>query len=179
MRNMIAVLSLCSLGAFAPTTNAAENGFYLGGGAGAYFLDIDESDFDDGAPTAKVFAGYRLHPNLAVEADYQKLYKSSGDIFGIDTGVKADAWTVALRPTFPLTDFIDLYGKIGYAWYDVEASASVGGLTFTESESERDLTWGGGVDFNFGNLSLRGELSRIEVEDADLNMLTAGVVYRF
>ena len=172
-------LSALSLSALSLSANATDNGLYLGGGVGAYTLDIDDTDFDDGATVAKVFAGYRLHPNLAIEADYQKLFEASDDILGVNAEVDADAWTVALRPTLPLTDFVDLYAKVGYTWYDVETKASLLGVSTTLDESDSDFSWGGGVDFNFGNLSLRGELSRIEVNDADLNLLTAGVVFRF
>jgi OOP family OmpA-OmpF porin len=184
MRKAIALLLPLSIGAFAlsavpASANASDTGLYLGGGVGAYTLDIDNTDFDDGATVAKIFAGYRLHPNLAIEADYQKLFEADDDILGVNAEVDADAWTVALRPTLPITDFIDLYGKIGYTWYDVETKASLLGVSTTLDDSDSDFSWGGGVDFNFGNLSLRGELSRIEVNDADLNLLTAGVVFKF
>jgi len=184
MRKAIALLFPLSIGAFAlsavpASANAADTGLYLGGAVGAYTLDIDDTDFDDGATVAKFFAGYRLHPNLAIEADYQKLFEADDDILGVNAEVDADAWTVALRPTLPITDFIDLYGKIGYTWYDVETKASLLGVSTTLDDSDSDFSWGGGVDFNFGNLSLRGELSRIEVNDADLNLLTAGVVFKF
>lgn len=187
MRKAIALPSVLSLGLIALAAasvprpaNAADTGLYLGGGVGAYSLDIDDTSFDDGAAVGKILAGYRLHPNLAVEADYQRLFKAKDDILGVKAEVDADAWTVALRPTLPLTDFIDLYAKVGYTWYDVETKASLLGVpAINDSDSDSDFSWGGGVDLNFGNLSLRGELARIEVNDADLNLLTAGVVFRF
>jgi OOP family OmpA-OmpF porin len=169
----------CALATIPLSAHATDNGLYLGGGAGVYNLDINDTDFDDNATVGKIFAGYRLHPNLAIEADYQKLFEADDDILGLKTEVDADAWTVALRPTLPLTDFVDLYAKVGYTWYDVKTKASLLGVSTTDSESDSDFSWGGGVDFNFGNLSLRGEFSRIEVNDADLNLLTAGVMFRF
>ena len=78
-----------------------------------------------------------------------------------------------------LTDFIDLYGKIGYSHYDAEVQTTILGSSFSADGSDNALSWGGGVDFNFGNLSLRGEVSRIEVDDADLNLVSAGLVLRF
>ena len=173
---LFGTLALSAFPSFADTT---DNGLYIGGGIGAYTLDIDDTDFDDGATVAKIFAGYRLHRNLAVEVDYQKLFESDDDLLGVNAEVEVDAWTVALRPTLPLTDYIDLFAKVGYTWYDVETKASLLGVSAFEDESDSDFSWGGGVDFNFGNLSLRGELSRIEVNDADLNLITAGVVFRF
>ena len=158
---------------------AAEQGLYVGAGVGAYTLDIDDTDFDDNATVARVFAGLQFSENWAIEGEYQKLFESEDDIFGAQAELEADIWTISLRPMISLTDFIDLYGKIGYSHYDAEVQTTILGSSFSADGSDNALSWGGGVDFNFGNLSLRGEVSRIEVDDADLNLVSAGLVLRF
>jgi hypothetical protein len=46
--------------------------------------------------------------------------------------------------------------------------------------SDDDFTWGGGVDFHLGDLlTLRGDISRVEIEDSDLNLISAAVILRF
>lgn len=173
-----ALLGVISIVAF--SANAAEQGLYMGVGVGVYTLDIDDTGFDDKATVAKGIAGLRLSDNLAIEVDYQKLFTVEDDILGVEAEIDADAWTVSLRPILPISDFVDLYGKVGYTWYDIEARASIlGGPSISDGDSDSSFSWGGGVDLNFGNVSLRGEVTRIEVDDADLNLVTVGVLVRF
>ncbi|MEM7220607.1 MAG: porin family protein [Pseudomonadota bacterium] len=155
----------------------AENfGPYIGGGAGVYTLDIDDLDFDDNAAVARVFAGYRLSDYLAIEGDYQKLFESNGDTLELE----GDAWTVAARLILPLNDAIDLYAKAGYTFYEFDASANIPGVDLTTSGDDEDWIYGAGVDFHLGdNLSLRGEWNRVDINNTDLNLVTAGLVFRF
>ncbi len=182
MRNcvfIILTILLTGMVLASPKAVAGEPGLYIGGGVGAYTLDIDDTDFDDNATVARVFAGLQFTENLAIEGEYQKLFESEDDIFGVDAELEADIWTISLRPILPLTDFVDLYGKIGYSHYDADVQASILGASFSADDSDTVFSWGGGVDLNFGNLSLRGEVSRIEIDDADLNLVSAGLVFRF
>ncbi|MEM7100059.1 MAG: porin family protein [Pseudomonadota bacterium] len=158
---------------------AGEQGLYFGGGVGAYTLDLNDSNFDDDATVARIFAGLQFTDNLAIEGEYQKLFESEDDIFGADAELEADIWTISIRPILPLTEFLDLYGKLGYSHYDAEVQTSLIGTTFRADGSDNALSWGGGVDLNFGNLSLRGEVTRVEIDDADLNLVSAGLVLRF
>ena len=179
MRKAITLFALVLLGVTTITANAAEQGLYLGGGVGVYTLDIDATSFDDNATVAKAIAGYRFGDNFAIEVDYQKLFEVEDNILGVKAQLDADAWTVSLRPILPISDVVDLYAKVGYTWYDIEARASILGVSITDDDSDSSFSWGGGVDLNFGNLSLRGEVARIEVDDADLNLITVGVLVRF
>src|SRR6056297_2675838 len=102
---------------------AADLGPYVGVGAGIYTLSLDDDefdDFDDNAAIGRLFAGLRLTDNLATEADYQKLAETRDDLLGADVEVDASAWSLSIRPILPITDFINLYGRLGWAWYDVE-----------------------------------------------------------
>ena len=179
MRKVITLVALALLGVSTFSAYAAEQGLYLGGGVGVYTLDIDDTSFDDKATVAKAFLGYRFSDHVALEVDYQKLFEVEDDIIGVEAELDADAWTVSLRPILPITDFMDLYAKVGYTWYDIEAKTTILGFSISDDDSDSALSWGAGVDLNFGNVSLRGEVTRIEVDDADLNLVSAGVVFRF
>ena len=175
-----AVMCMASLAALiGQPALAGEEGLYFGGGLGGYTLDIDDTDFDEDATVVRGFVGYQLGDNLAIEADYQRFNDIEDDILGVESELNGDAWGLSLRPMLPITDMIDLYGKVGYTWYEVDARTEVLGVPLTASESDRAFTYGGGVDVNFGNVSLRGEVSRINVDDADLNLISAGVLVRF
>lgn len=179
----IAVTGVAAWLVVADEVMAADLGPYVGAGAGIYTLSLDDDefdDFDDNAAFGRLFGGMRVTDNLAIEADYQKLAKTRDDLFGADVELDATAWGLSVRPILPITDFIDLYGRIGWAWYDVEAKASLLGTRFRIDDSDDDFTWGAGVDINLGqSLSLRGDFSRIEIEDTDLNLISAGIFFRF
>lgn len=168
-------LLACSAGAFA----AAPPGPYLGAGVGAYTLDVEDT-FDDSAAMVRGFGGLRLGPYWAVEADYQKLTETEDRIAGVDVELDVDAWTLSVRPILPLGEVVDLYGRAGWTWYDAKVTASTPGFDFSLDDSGSEFTWGGGVDFHLGTmLTLRADWSRIEIDDTDLDIVSAGVLLRF
>ena len=69
---------------------ASDPGIYIGGGVGAYTLDVDNTNFDDDATVARVFAGLQFTENLAIEGEYQKLFESEDDLFGAQAELEAD-----------------------------------------------------------------------------------------
>jgi opacity protein-like surface antigen len=161
-------------------TAAAPPGPYLGAGVGVYTLDIDDIDFDDSAALVRGFGGMRFGPYWAIEADYQRLAESKDEVLDVDVELDVEAWTVSVRPIIPLGEVIDLYGRVGWTWYDAEVNASSGGFEASLDGSGNEFTWGGGVDFHLGDtLTLRGDVSRIEIEDTDLNIVSASIMLRF
>lgn len=179
MHIVMTILCVVTLG-WSISAIAADGGPYVGVRAGAYTLDVDDVDFDDGDTVYGAFGGFRFNDHWAVEVDYHKLQESEDTILGIDVGIDADSWSVSVRPIFPITDLVDIYGRVGWAWYDVELNASSLGIGVSDSESDSDLIWGGGIDINLGDrFSLRGEVTRIEISDADLNMFSIGALFRF
>jgi len=154
-----------------PPDAQADPGIYVGAGLGVYSLEVDDFDLDEGDLTARVLAGYRITDHLALEAEYQSLFESDNGI----SEIEVDAWSIALRAILPISDLIEIYGKAGWATYEVDVR--IAGLSFNDTEG--DFVWGGGVDISLGELTLRGEITRIEVEDADLNLFSVGIVYSF
>lgn len=169
------LLLACSTGVLA----AAPPGPYLGAGIGAYTLDVEDT-FDDSAAMVRGFGGFRFSPYWAVEIDYQRLTESEDEIAGVDVELDVDAWTLSLRPILPIGETIDLYGRAGWIWYDATAETSSPGFDFSLDDSGSEFTWGAGVDFHLGEmLTLRGDWSRVEIEDTDLDIVSASLVFRF
>ncbi len=179
MRNVPIALLVFALTCASLDAQAADTGLYLGAGVGAYTLDIDDTDFDDNSTVAQAIVGFQLGNFLAVEGSYQKLFDVEDDVLGSEVELDADAWSLALRPMIPVTPLVDVYGKVGYAWYEVEAQTEIFGFSFSEDDSDSAFTWGAGVDVNLGKLSIRGEVSRIEIDDTDLNLVSAALLYHF
>ena len=172
---LVAALGM-GVGAYADDTT----GLYIGGDVGRYGIDIDDVRFDDDAGFVRGVVGMRLSENLAIEGDYTKLYETSGDLLGSDADLDAHAWGISLRPILPLTERVELYGKVGWSWYDFELSTTANGVPLNEGDREDDFTWGAGVEYHLtDNLSLGCDFTRIEVDDADLNLVSAKLKFRF
>jgi hypothetical protein len=163
------------------------SGFYLGGGFGQFNAQIDDVDqidntvdnWDEDDTAYKVFAGYRMNRFLAFEADYINLGEPSGAVVpGRNVDASIDGFAPYVVGTLPLGRFLELYGKLGYYFYDatVRQEDAVNGRVQFDEESE-DLVWGAGVGANIGEkFNVRFEYERMDLErldDADALWLTA------
>lgn len=182
----VAALSLATLPAFAQQQEEV-SGFYIGGGAGQFNAQIDDVDdldegvegWDEDDTAYKFFAGYRLNRFLSFELDYINLGEPSGAVvpgFNVDQAV--DGFAPYIVGTFPLGPYFELYGRLGYYFYDATlgTETEVDGRAEFDEESE-DLVWGGGIGTNIGEkVNIRLEYERFDLEtvdDADAIWLTA------
>jgi hypothetical protein len=182
---MVAGASAGSLACGSAFAQENDSGFYIGGGVGQFNLKIDDIDqtdeaierLDDDDTAWKAFVGWRMNPYFALELAYVdfggpndrfETSGSSGDFRADISGVAP--YVIGTIPVGPL----ELFGKIGYYFYDVDAAVDLDDPTFPDfssSSSENDLTWGGGVGMTFfEHLNARLEYERIDsdaVDDAD------------
>ncbi|HSG91895.1 MAG TPA: outer membrane beta-barrel protein [Pseudomonadales bacterium] len=155
------------LGLATVTASAAQPGYYLGGGLGAW--QIDESGFDDTALALRVQGGYRFNDYLSVDGTL--LY---GDELE-DSGLKIDGtgFELALRPSVPIGDAFEAYARLGYGWYDFDA-----GGAFNASGSEDEFVWGLGGAWQANNRwSFSVEYTEPDFE-AETRFLWFGATYR-
>ena len=186
-RNSALPLGLLVLAlAFAPAAANADGGFYIGAGFGGATveadLDIDEfpelpSSIDEDDSANKFFAGYMFDlpaVDLGVEGGYVNFGEAEVDTelgeFTLEpTGI--NLWGIVSLDA----GLIDIYGKLGYIMWD--ADFSVDGLS--ESDDGSDMGYGLGLSFGLGSVAIRGEYEVYDIEDADVSMLSLGIVYRF
>ena len=180
----VAALSLATLpAAFADETAGA----YLGGGFGRFNAGIDDVDqvddaiegWDESDDTYKLFAGYRLNKFLSFELDYVNLGEPSGAVVpGRNVDSAVDGFAPYVIGTFPLGNWFEVYGRLGYYFYDatVGVEDELDNRAEFDEESE-DLVYGAGIGANIGErLNLRLEYERFDlqgVDDADSLWLTA------
>jgi opacity protein-like surface antigen len=160
-----------------------DEGFYIGGGVGQFNVKIDDIDdtdeaierLDDDDTAWKAFVGWRMNPYFALElayidfggpSDRATASGSSGD-FRVDLSGFAP-YVIGTIPVGP----VELFGKVGYYFYDVDASVDLDdGPDFDSSSSENDLLYGFGVGMTFfERLNARLEYEKIDsdlVDDAD------------
>lgn len=184
-------------------------GLYLGGSAGASKTDIDDSGVplpagftftsfssDDSDTGFKIFGGYRMHRNMAVEFGYTRLGKFSFSSTTTPAAtashtVKNDGWNIDLVGILPLPHNFSLFARVGAYFNESKSNTSTTGAlvarTPSAKESKTSLKYGVGAQYDFTrNLAVRGEWERYDsLGDAattgefDVNLYTVGVVWRF
>ena len=61
-----------------------------------------------------------------------------------------------------------------------EASDTTGGVPFSAKTDGTDISFGLGVNYNFTrNLGVRAEWERFKLDDADADLISVGIVWRF
>lgn len=176
--------------AFAQTT--PEAGWFAGIGFGQSDIDsaittgLITSGQVEGKDTAyKLFGGYMFNRNFGAELSYLRLgdVSYSGSFFGapvVGGTVEASGFNVAAIGAFPVSPAFSLFGKVGFFMWDAEASDTTAGAPFSAKTDGTDLSFGLGAAYNFTrNLGVRAEWERLKVEDADADLLSIGLVYRF
>ena len=155
------------------------DGFYLGinGGYGwsdnesfdTFAFDIDpEGGFGGGQIGFNVVTGRLL---LGAEADIQGADISDRSVVGgtsLTTNIDY-VGTVRGRLGF-VSDRTLIYGTAGYAWADVDATASAGGLSISADDTLSGYVVGGGVEYALTDQwSTKLEYQYIDLEDERLN----------
>lgn len=186
---MIASLAVAGAApaAYAQYAQNEDAGFYFGGGVGQFNAQIDDVDdvdgtvdeWDDDDTAYKFFGGYRLNPFLAFELAYINLGEPSGQVVpGYNVDASVDGFAPYVVGTIPLGRWFEVYGRVGYYFYDATlgVETELDGRAEFDEESE-ELVYGAGVGANIGErLNIRFEYERFDfenVDDADALWLTA------
>lgn len=146
---------------------------------------------DDSDTVWKAFAGYRFSPYFAIEGAYTDLGEASAGTTitapvagGLNTTVESDAWTLSALGILPLTPNFSLFGRAGINHWDMDISTVGAGsgtiATASSSDDGTDWVYGAGGMFALTpNLSLRAEWERYELDDNDIDLVSAGLSWNF
>jgi OOP family OmpA-OmpF porin len=213
---MLAAAALAALLAAAPAA-AQNSGWYMGGGPGAAEADFQRGDFtglatgytsytfDDNDVAPRVFGGYRVAPNWAVEfglavlGGYKHRFQSATGTAVYD--YEASALTAALAAHLPLGGGLGLNGRAGIAFTaaNLRLTSTSGTITTNAPvcsnswwyddcvSTSTNLFWGVGVLFDFSRRwGLRldydnyGEVgAEFETGRADNEQLSLNVLFNF
>jgi OmpA-OmpF porin, OOP family len=172
--------------------NAARAQPYIGISIGQ--SDIDESVAEglitsgttDGKDTGfKLFGGYRFHRHIAAELAYLNLgeLRYSGTFFGTPVSggkVEAHGFNVSAVGLLPVSEEFALFAKLGLFAWEAKASDTTGGVPFSASTDGADVSFGIGASYDFTRqFSVRAEWERFKLENADADLLSVGVLFRF
>ncbi|NLA68349.1 MAG: outer membrane beta-barrel protein [Gammaproteobacteria bacterium] len=167
------VLAL-ALGALSLNAQAAEPvGFYAGAGVGQSM--VDEYFADDEDTGYQVFGGYQFNDYFGLEAAWTDF----GDVklTGGVSKLEADTLSLTAVGTLPFTDNFSAYAKAGFHSWDADVRAPEVGRASTDGT---DPTYGLGLQYRFNDaFALRGEYSRFEMDDVDVDLAQIQVRFDF
>ena len=205
-------LGLAILAAIAsPYAVADDSGWYVGVNAGQSSATIDDeriiSDLlaqgftttslagDNDRDTGyKLFAGYQVNKNLAIEGGYFNLgefgYLATTLPAGTLTGnIKLQGVNLDAVGRVPITEKFSAFGRIGVIYAEANDSFTGTGAVLVSnpnpSKRAANYKFGAGLQYDFTEaLAMRLEAERYRIDDAvgnkgDIDLVSVGLVYRF
>ncbi len=171
MKNYIS-LTLASMFLLSPTAYAQGGYFGFGIGNATY----SEDDFDESDTGFNFYGAFRANENLAVEFAYTDFGKQEGRYYGYDASVEVTGLSVSAVGFLPVSDNVDLFGKIGLMSWD----ADVGLGPYTGDDDGSDLLFGFGATFYLSDqFALRGAWEFVDLDEGELDMLSISAQVNF
>jgi long-chain fatty acid transport protein len=176
------------------------DGWYAGFGFGQSQYQDVESSLDEGfaaqgvtsSTTAnnqtegwKVYTGYQFNKYLGAEGGYANLNDMSANsttsIGLVHTDLVSTAWMLAAVGTYPVTENFSVMGKLGAAYVLQTADVKVGSaLTQRTGDDAYQPYYGVGVSYALvDNFKLRAEWERFDLDDINIDLMTAGFTVAF
>lgn len=212
-RRGLGLIALAVLGTVSSSWAIAQDettGPYIGGNVGRTRADFDngsinrtlagqgltvQSTTEDNSGTGyKLFGGYQLNRNFAVEGGYFDLGKSSYTFNTTPVGTfngqtRVRGLNLDLVGMLPVTDRFSVLGRIGAAYAQSRASFSSTGAVAANTTNPRrndtNLKVGLGMQYAITEaLAVRAELERYRINDpvrnrGHIDMASVGLIYRF
>ena len=172
--------TLSLFGLFLISSLAYAQGGYFGASVGqaTYEENTFLGNFDESDTAFKLFLGYRLNENIAVEGVYVDYGEPSGNLSGVPASVEFDGFGANLVGTIPLGTGFELFGKLGFLAWD--GKVNLGSLS--NEQDDTDLTYGVGVAYFFNEqIGIQGEWEFIDFDQSNMDgdMVSVGVQFRF
>lgn len=208
-------LGLAALAAIASPFASADDkgwdkGWYTGANIGRSMATIDDERItnslraggftsstitdDDRSTGGKIFGGYQLNRNFALEGGYFNLGKFGYTANTVPAGtlrgdMKVQGLNLDLVGILPITEKFSAFGRAGVTYAETKDTfAGTGAVRVTNpNPSKRDTNFKVGLGLQYAftdNLAVRGEVERYRINDAignkgDIDLVSVGLVYRF
>lgn len=211
LRKASGTLGLVALAALAsPLAMAQDTGWYGGASVGQSRATIDDARItrglqsggftsstiadDDRSTGYKIFGGYQLNKNFAVEGGYFDLGKFGYRATTVPTGtlngsMKVRGLNLDLVGTLPVTEKFSVFGRVGVNYAQTRDSFSGTGAVNVTNPNPRknDTNYKAGLGLQYAftdSLAMRLEAERYRINDAvgnkgDVDLYSVGLVYRF
>jgi OmpA-OmpF porin, OOP family len=161
-----------------PLAMADDSGFYVGTTVGQSRQEFDQ--FAGTGDTFRLFGGWSFNKYFAVEGGYVDGGTQSDSVGNLDVDISSDGFFVEGLAKWPIGAASAPYVKLGYVFYDATTKLSNGNQSFSDSESDADFIFGGGVEFKIGpNFRLRAEYEKINLPDSAYEIISLGGSWQF
>ena len=136
-----------------PVVIESAGGLYLGAAysifnSDANFIHTSGLNFNvdaDDYSAIMLQAGYKFNDYVALEGRYWiGLTDGNWSAFGDTFDSEVSAWGIYVKPMYPITDSLDIYGLLGYA----EVDADHAGTTLPDANFD-GFSWGVGAAYSF------------------------------
>jgi OmpA-OmpF porin, OOP family len=183
----VAALAFASTGAMAQTSSNA----YLGVSVGASHADFDctgTTACDNSGVDARVRLGFRVVPNVAVEAHFAALGKSTATIpfagSSVDGTIKGRSVGVGVAGFVPFGASWSGVARIGVASNRTSIDVSGAGISGSDSETRTEPYFGLGVNYAISSnvdLGVAWDATRLSYggEKATVNAFSAVATFKF
>ena len=192
------------------TALAQDSGWYAGGNGGRSMATVDDARITRGLAAAglattsiidrdrstgfKIYGGYQLTPNFALESGYFDLGKfgftaNTSPLGSLSGDIRVRGLNLDLVGMLPLSEQFSLLGRVGANYAQTRGAFSgtgaVGVTNPNPSESGTNYKLGVGLQYALSDTwAVRGELERYRVKDSignrgHIDMASVGLVYRF
>ena len=207
----LSLVALAVLAVLASSSALADDtGWYAGANLGQSRAKIDDAGItsdllgrgfssvsivdDDRSAGYKIFGGYQLNKNFAIEGGYFSLGNFGYTATTIPAGtlngnIKLRGLNLDLVGILPITEKFSAFGRIGanhtQARDTFRGTGAVQVLNPNPSKRDTNLKLGLGVQYALTeSLALRAEVERYRINDAignkgDIDLVSVGLLYRF
>jgi long-chain fatty acid transport protein len=146
---------------------------------------------DDRSLGFKVFGGYQINKYVGVEGgfvdfnDVKAGSTVSGPARSVYTTAENDAWMVAVVGTLPVTQNVSVFAKLGASSWSSKlrtVSTNATGVTasVTEGRDGYDMVYGLGASYALlDSIDVRAEIERYKFDNLDVDLMTAGMAFKF
>ena len=173
MKRIYAAIATALLAASPAAMATDEGGFYAGAGIGLF--GVEERNFDESDTSFKLLGGWMFNQYVGGEVEYI----DGGTVGDKDIGVDSTGLNVSLKGNLPVNEAFDVFGKVGYFFWDADIDLS-GDSGQEENSSGSDLSWGLGAGWNItDNISVVAEWQWFQIEEADADLMSASFVWKF
>ncbi len=178
MKRLISIM-LTGLLFAANLANADKGDISVGASAARASVDANGlgTNVDGDADGWRLFGRYMFSKNFGIESGYSTLGTPDDNSLPSGWGVESDSFDLYAVGAYPVTERLDLFGKIGAARWNTEIEESE---TSESSTNSVDLAVGIGGEFDLTKkFAIRGEFSWF-VEDAPVeSLISLSGVYSF
>lgn len=169
---------IISLGCAFSAEAQERTGVYVGASLGEATNELGEFKGSDTA--FKLTGGYAFNEYFGVELAYVDAGTQTDTVGPQRIENESSGVIASALLSLPLGERFAVFGKLGYAFYDSDATGRLGDSVTRASDNGEDLAYGIGLELAVARgLRLRAEYEGLDVSEGDFEIVSAGVVYRF